>query len=452
MRLSPLIAACLACATPFASSARAEIHAELTEIFNGKATARPAKWTARLDWKWIPAEGGASVVQALVTITPPPSLRIARIRTHRARWLGKGQKSPAPTAQLQLATTGDVISVTTDDGESRTLRLELAGADGAVIMQGCEPFGYDLVRAEAAAPPPQKLFYLGLSCEPTSQGAHVTITAPKDVSWGSTSIFEIGGKGEQWRQYALTPSSTGDRGTIGRFTFTSGGAPVQILLVDKRASGLADVSEPSDEDRLVRFRVGGGLGRLAVSTVRLTDSLWHAGISLDGETRRFWGYLKAQASIDLALPLQTGSLGGDFFDLQASLKPEFRVKSFSIAPGIYFISLRLRHAVLRVQSAGPGARAPVAQAARKQRHAQRLHERACALLVQHLPGPGRGFPLPARHARALRRGSTVPPGRPGRALGQRYGHDERDAAQLGMGDLEDRGMGDLRIDDQFAGR
>lgn len=300
-------------------------------------------WPARHEWRWV-TEQGVPVLYSLVTLSPPEKLKVTDVRGRHARRLDATAPAAKKSREIQilLSVVREQLTVTLAGGKRADLIVTLVPSEPEIAANGCEESGLALSGPEHPMPP----FVLGIACSRSVDRAGskddvlVTVTAPMDVSWGSTTIFEVGGKGERWRQYQITRAVLDSRGEIGRFGFEHAGVVSEFLLVKRKPNEAEAVDFGQEDEKLVRFKFGGGAGRTHIVTSRVNDAFFQPGIFAQVESRTFYSVLRGGAEIRLLLPVGTGAMAADQIGLDPFLGAAFGVAKFLwIGPSLHFVSM-----------------------------------------------------------------------------------------------------------------
>jgi hypothetical protein len=101
--------------------------------------------------------------------------------------------------KLQLVMPGTQELLRNSSGD-QVLALKVQSLSSPLISKNCTGLDVELVETERIPPS----VYIGIYCSRgEDQSLKFWITAPADVRWGETSIFEQSGKGERWRGYSI---------------------------------------------------------------------------------------------------------------------------------------------------------------------------------------------------------------------------------------------------------
>lgn len=73
-------------------------------------------------------------------------------------------------------------------------------------------------------------FPLAMSCDNTQKTLNITLSAPAQVEWMDSTLFEVAGKGEPWRSYNL-PATSPKGGAIGTISLRNGSQEYVLELI-----------------------------------------------------------------------------------------------------------------------------------------------------------------------------------------------------------------------------
>jgi len=150
---------------------------------------------------------------------------------------------------IKMRSTNDKISIQYSDRSSKSLELELKLPEFMYYSEGCAKYSLEIIpvdREKIKSPG-----YLAYRCEPTDTGLTLAVSAPVELSWQSSTLFETKGKGKRWRSFELNlqvPKS--QRNEVGRLTFAY---PNQV---DYDFSIIIDAVEVARKINQFRFALG----------------------------------------------------------------------------------------------------------------------------------------------------------------------------------------------------
>ena len=81
-------------------------------------------------------------------------------------------------------------------------------------------------------------FPLAMSCDNSQKTLNITLSAPAQVEWMDSTLFEVAGKGEPWRSYNL-PATSPKGGAIGTITLRNGDQEFVLELITPKNIDLA---------------------------------------------------------------------------------------------------------------------------------------------------------------------------------------------------------------------
>jgi hypothetical protein len=312
------------------TTAAAAVKAELTTA-DGKAVA----WTSAVTWK-VQTEQRVPILYARVTLEPPAKPAVLRIDSKDAQVLSRAKDDKRFT--LQLSSLGANAVAILEGGKRLAFRIDLRASEAETMSSGCENFNITLKPADS----PKRPFVAGLVCQKQKDGALLTVTAPKDVAWGSTTIFESAGKGERWRQYVVDRKSLETYGDIGKVDLAVEGSSVTYVIAREKPLALIRSESDLDTDTktLLALRFGVGAWMTRVTTSRANDAHVQPGFLINADTKVFFQRLKGGASVRLAMPMATSGKSADFFDLAASASLVFPLGAgTTLYPTVFFVSM-----------------------------------------------------------------------------------------------------------------
>ncbi|MGK5084239.1 hypothetical protein WDW37_13165 [Bdellovibrionota bacterium FG-1] len=326
--------------------ANATVRVELHTV-GGQSPGVLLGWSARHQWKWITAPPSVSVLYSQVILTPPSPVRVVGVQGGAVRWERGGSG-----IQLLLSALQDRVIIEQQGGPNLVFDLRITLSSSEIISHGCDPYSLQLLPQRAEAKPKAlsvRPIPVGLSCSKKTEDLLVTVTVPEDVEWADTSLFEVLGKGERWKQYSLTSTQLSTGGNMGRLNFAYGGSVSSYLLQirQKTFRGIgpqtvvkAPVPPPPPLNPVVVFRGGLGVMQASVSTPFTQGAAVQPDLDLGVRTRRFFKLLDLGARIKLSFPVAMTGQAMTLYGMQFYLSGNLDLGSFlTLSPRVYFVSM-----------------------------------------------------------------------------------------------------------------
>lgn len=130
----------------------------------------------------------------------------------------------------------DALTYTTKSGiEKKISALWTPQNKAPIVVERCQN---NSARVKLKDPKKPLNFPLAMSCDNTQKTLNITLSAPAQIEWMDSTLFEVAGKGEPWRSYNL-PATSPKGGAIGTITLRNGDQEFVIELITPKNIDLA---------------------------------------------------------------------------------------------------------------------------------------------------------------------------------------------------------------------
>lgn len=162
---------------------------------------------------------------------------------------GSDDPGAAQRVVIKMRSINDRISIQYSDRSNKSLELELKLPEFVYFNEGCSRYSLEILPVEKDKM--KSSGYLAYRCEPTETGFNLAVSAPVELLWQSSTLFENKGKGKRWRSFELNPQvPKSQRNEIGRLTFAY---PNQV---DYDFAVIIDAIEVARKINQFRFALG----------------------------------------------------------------------------------------------------------------------------------------------------------------------------------------------------
>ena len=130
----------------------------------------------------------------------------------------------------------DTLTYTSNSGDEKKITAEWTPlAKSRIVVERCQK---NSARVQLQNPKKPLNFPLAFSCDNTQKTLNITLSAPAQVEWMDSTLFEVAGKGEAWRSYSL-PATSPKGGAIGTISFRNGDQEFVVELITPKNIDLA---------------------------------------------------------------------------------------------------------------------------------------------------------------------------------------------------------------------
>lgn len=134
-----------------------------------------------------------------------------------------------------LSNFDDTLTYTTKAGTEKKITAKWVPVAKNIVVERCQK---NSVRLQLKDPKKPLTFPLALSCDNTQKTLNITLSAPAQVEWMDSTLFEVAGKGEPWRSYNL-PATSPKGGAIGTISLRNGQQEFILELITPKNIELA---------------------------------------------------------------------------------------------------------------------------------------------------------------------------------------------------------------------
>lgn len=289
---------------------------------------KPSLWPIKAQWRWALNNEKVPLLWLSATLTFDSQV------THVT-----AEKSEVKLAfdrhSVELLVPGftDKITVELGSGRKVSLLLKLKLQSTEIIKRNCTNF--NLKQPEIA--PSSSPYYLGIFCQKGKTDFVFSISAPQELSWGTSNAFETAGKGERWKQYPLTQQvAVGQASPELIFTLHNGKQKQTYKISPaKKLEERTDFAQKLNEE-VVMPVLGIGLWSLGIEIPSTNTSGLKAG--LFGSVTAPFFFMQPGISLKFALPFPSSEMG--FYDVEPFIGIPISLGwSLRVTPRVYFVSI-----------------------------------------------------------------------------------------------------------------
>lgn len=211
-----------------------------------------------------------------------------------------------------LSNYDDAMTYTTNSGVEKKITAKWIPFAKNIIVERCQK---NSARVQLSNPKKPLNFPLAVSCDNSQKTLNITLSAPAQVEWMDSTLFEVAGKGEPWRSYNL-PATSPKGGAIGTIALRNGEQEYVLELVTPKNIDLAkkEAIEKQKQKQASEFQQAIYLGKIDLSytadPVTVNDSKYSVKYSVlspklmgflkwGGEFKTSFATSKKDESIDL---------------------------------------------------------------------------------------------------------------------------------------------------------
>lgn len=235
---------------------------------DGKSEIKKVSWSHKISPLWhINQDGGQEFFWAL-QLELPGSSGILNIQAQNSEvGIRVGKDVLAPNNQtlfVGMRSLSDQILVTLKDNTHLEIKVDLLFKNPAILEEGCLANNIKISSQAEESKSNKPPAYLAYHCAPTSNGVILSVTAPKEAHWLSSSLFESKGKGKNWKNFEVSPQTIASGLTeLGNF----------ILEFNKVNFAYQITIEKTEIFRLISvFRLSLGMSSLRIQNGDVLDS------------------------------------------------------------------------------------------------------------------------------------------------------------------------------------
>ena len=199
-----------------------------------------------------------------------------------------------------------------------------------ILTKNCEQHGIVLEQSSGQAPYP-----IGISCAQSENIVRVKISVPKKVDLSDSTLFEVAGKGERWKEYQIQKTNLLSEKEFGKFTYSyrnklTGQHTGQFTLKSVNKAKQATATQ-------YYFEAALGTASIAIESSAVSDSPFLLGGLFSYQLSSFPVILGASFRTSLKLSSSEDSKGTKFQGIQTFLKYNFNIgKNFYFSPNLHF--------------------------------------------------------------------------------------------------------------------
>lgn len=162
-----------------------------------------------------------------------------------------------------LSNYDDAMTYTTNSGAEKKITAKWVPLAKNIIVERCQK---NSARVQLSDPKKPLNFPLAVSCDNSQKTLNITLSAPAQVEWMDSTLFEVAGKGEPWRSYNL-PATSPKGGAIGTIALRNGEQEYVLELVTPKNIDLAkkEAMEKQKQKQASEFQQSLYLGKIDLS-------------------------------------------------------------------------------------------------------------------------------------------------------------------------------------------
>lgn len=162
-----------------------------------------------------------------------------------------------------LSNYDDAMTYTTNSGVEKKITAKWIPLAKNIIIERCQK---NSARVQLSNPKKPLNFPLAVSCDNLQKTLNITLSAPAQVEWMDSTLFEVAGKGEPWRSYNL-PATSPKGGAIGTIALRNGDQEYVLELVTPKNIDLAkkEAMEKQKQKQASEFQQALYLGKIDLS-------------------------------------------------------------------------------------------------------------------------------------------------------------------------------------------
>lgn len=134
-----------------------------------------------------------------------------------------------------LSNYDDAITYTNKSGAEKKITAKWVPVGKNIIVERCQT---NSARVQLKDPKVPLTFPLAVSCDNSQKTLNITLSAPAQIEWMDSTLFEVAGKGEPWRSYNL-PATSPKGGAIGTISLRNGDKEFILELITPKNIDLA---------------------------------------------------------------------------------------------------------------------------------------------------------------------------------------------------------------------
>ena len=134
-----------------------------------------------------------------------------------------------------LSNYDDAMTYTTTSGANKKITATWIPVAKNIVVERCQKNSARVQLQDAKKP---LTFPLAVSCDNNQKTLNITLSAPAQVEWMDSTLFEVAGKGEPWRSYNL-PATSPKGGAIGTISLRNGDQEFVLELITPKNIDLA---------------------------------------------------------------------------------------------------------------------------------------------------------------------------------------------------------------------
>ncbi len=301
-----------------------------TEIFmrRGKKNV-PLEWKYKEKNVWTVNDEGVPVYGSNLVIAFPRGVKGDRIKTRFESVVTYNKKKTA--FRLNLFSLKEQVLPRGKGRKKYMLTFLQKFEEDQIISEECEGQNLFLLKSGEDKKTP---FSVHMKCYKREDKDFVVIVVPKDVRWSSTTIPELRGKGEHWKEYKIEDLPAGEDSLRASFSFVFKGESFDFDLKSKTQS-----DAPEDKDSQTTLHLGLGMSSLSVKSDISDESASPFSILLNMQSPLQWWNLRVGLSLNVPQQFSEVAEGAtkppEFFEAKFLLAKDYKINhKLTLSPAV----------------------------------------------------------------------------------------------------------------------
>ena len=191
-----------------------------------------------------------------------------------------------------LSNYDDTMTYTTKSGAQKKITAKWIPVAKNIVIERCLK---NSARVQLKNPKKPLTFPLAVSCDNSQKTLNITLSAPAQIEWVDSTLFEVAGKGEPWRSYNL-PATSPKGGAIGTIVLRNGDNEFTLELITPKNIDLAkkEALDKVQQQQVSQFQQSIYLGKIDLTytadPVTAEDSKYSVKYSV--LSPKLFGFLK----------------------------------------------------------------------------------------------------------------------------------------------------------------
>lgn len=292
-----------------------------------KILMREGKRSIPLSWKykeknvWTVNDEGVPVYGSNLVIAFPRGVRGDRIKSRFENVVAYNKKKSA--FRLNLFSTKEQVLIRDQNRKKYMLTFLQKFEEDKIFSEECEGQNLFLMKSGKQKKTP---FSIHMKCYKREEKDFVVIVVPKDVRWSSTTIPELRGKGEHWKEYKIEDLPAGEDSLRASFSFVFNGESFDFDLKSNTQS-----DAPEDKDSQTTLHFGLGMSSLNVTSDISDESASPFSILLNMQSPIRWWGLRVGLSLNVPQQFSETAVGAikppEFFEARFLLAKDYEINN-----------------------------------------------------------------------------------------------------------------------------